>query len=999
VNGSAFKGEKKSSSLQQKFLFAISEHEILGYLVEGYVLDITRFNQFSLSCRRVSSSTVEDHPVTLSATEKEILKITDEYSDESIVSRFSKSRLKPSQFYSTVPERMLREQIRPFIERRLNRCLQLLGSQGHPLYYKGKRKDPVSEKPLRICQKSAEVIFHFRLAEEGTDYHLTIRSEDGEIVLTKKGGKIISQQPCWLLLGDTVYPIDQQVDGNKLAPFFNKEYIHIPQSSEQKYFETFVLNAVRNFTVHPECFSIEEPSLALTAYLQPEFSLDGKPFLALYFGYDKQIIPAQETQHVFVWLTHEGRHYRFQKVIRDSVWEEEQKRRLTERGLTSLTAFYWYPSCWEGMEEARPLSSLITWLNENGEYLKEAGFQIRQEFLREKYYTGRVSLDISVQDERDWFDVHAVVHFGAYEIPFVRFKQHIINNNHEYILPNGEIALLPDEWFSRYREVMRLGVARGDQLQLRNCHAGLAGELDPGRKFPLLEDLNDSLSRGDIADIKVPEMLTIRLRPYQIDGFRWLKLLQQYRLGGCLADDMGLGKTLQILALLSDKTTETESLKLQGSVKSQSMQLDLFSNPDETIREFDASTSLVVMPLSLIWNWDNEIKKCAPNLRVYRYTGTNRTTRPEDFYQYDIVLTTYGVVRNDLEMLQRCEFRYIILDESQIIKNPFSKLFRAVRQLKSMYRVVLTGTPIENSLTDLWAQMTFLNDGILGNLAYFKEEFAIPIEKNKDAIKEEKLRKLIAPFILRRTKEKVASDLPLLTEKIYYCEMTDAQRVVYETRKSEIRNLLLTNIAEKGTEKSRFVILKGLMELRLLANHPMLLPGNTDIPSGKFEEVNRAIENIVSEGHKVLIFSSFVKHLKVFTGAFSKAGWAYSMLTGETAASERMAAVQKFQEDLNDRLFLITLKAGGVGLNLTAADYVFLLDPWWNPAVENQAISRAHRIGQEKKVIAYKFITKDTIEEKILNLQHNKSELASLFVNNNDPLRFFNQDTILQLTE
>jgi SNF2 family DNA or RNA helicase len=357
-------------------------------------------------------------------------------------------------------------------------------------------------------------------------------------------------------------------------------------------------------------------------------------------------------------------------------------------------------------------------------------------------------------------------------------------------------------------------------------------------------------------------------------------------------------------------------------------------------------------------------------------------------------------------MLRQIEFWYIILDESQLIKNPQSKLFRAVKQLKSKHRLVLTGTPIENSLVDLWAQLSFLNDGLLGNLPYFKEEYAIPIEKNGSTQQEEKLQKIISPFILRRTKEMVARDLPSLTEQIYYCEMSEEQKSLYEEKKSEIRNMILDNITRMGTDKSRFVILKGLMQLRLLSNHPRLYLGDDSeelntkvIPSGKFEEVVRNLENLKAEGHKVLVYSQFVKHLRLFKEYFEANGHDYSILTGQTINDERQKVIKEFQEDPEKNFFLITLKAGGVGLNLTAAEYVFLLDPWWNPAVENQAISRAHRIGQERKVFSYKFITRDTIEEKIMQLQSRKSELASLFINNNNPLRFFTKETIVKLME
>jgi SNF2 family DNA or RNA helicase len=310
--------------------------------------------------------------------------------------------------------------------------------------------------------------------------------------------------------------------------------------------------------------------------------------------------------------------------------------------------------------------------------------------------------------------------------------------------------------------------------------------------------------------------------------------------------------------------------------------------------------------------------------------------------------------------------------------------------------LVLTGTPIENSLTDLWSQMNFLNPGILGSLDFFKDSFVTPIEKAGDSNKEEMLGKLIEPFILRRTKEIVAKDLPALSEKIHYCEMTEEQEKLYEERKSAVRNFIIKNISTYGRNKSRFIILKGLMQLRLISNHPRLFNKTSDADSGKFNEVIRSIESLLSENHKVLVFSQFVKHIKLFEEYLQEKNILYCKITGGIPDKQRKEMVTAFQKEANKKLFLISLKAGGVGLNLTAADYVFLLDPWWNPAVEYQAINRAHRIGQVKNVFAYKFITKNSIEEKIYHLQQKKSALAEKFIHTNNPIQYFSNEEIYQ---
>jgi len=404
------------------------------------------------------------------------------------------------------------------------------------------------------------------------------------------------------------------------------------------------------------------------------------------------------------------------------------------------------------------------------------------------------------------------------------------------------------------------------------------------------------------------------------------------------------------------------------------------------------------LPTSLVHNWDNEIRKFTPSLKVFKYVGISRK-KAVDFEKispfYDVILTTYGTVRNDIKVLRGVEFFYAILDESQFIKNSESKTYKAIAQLHARHRLVLTGTPIENSLSDLWSQMNFLNPGLLGNFPFFQKMFITPIEKMAGVDQQQQLQLIIRPFILRRKKDEVAKDLPPLTEQILYCKMADEQEKMYEEEKSIIRNSILENIDKEGIKKSSIVVLQGLTKLRQLANHPSLLGKESEEQSGKFDQIMVMLENLVAEKHKVLVFSSFVKHLELVKEYIDSKNWRYSMLTGKTINREQV--INEFQEDPENHIFLISLKAGGVGLNLTEAGYVFIIDPWWNPAAENQAISRAHRIGQDKQVFVYRFITENSIEEKIQLLKERKTSLADKFINSNNPFKEITKEEIVEL--
>ncbi len=467
------------------------------------------------------------------------------------------------------------------------------------------------------------------------------------------------------------------------------------------------------------------------------------------------------------------------------------------------------------------------------------------------------------------------------------------------------------------------------------------------RKLQKLSDFEE------IEDADIPKSFNGTLRPYQKAGYNWFHFLRKYNFGGCLADDMGLGKTVQTLALLQKIKEENHDLGIH-------------------------TTSLIIMPTSLVYNWLNEARKFAPKLKIHAHTGSFRNKEIELFSNYDVVITTYGITRVDIDLLKNLYFNYIILDESQNIKNPASKSFKAVKSLKSKHKLILSGTPVENTVNDLWTQMSFINPGLLGNQHFFYTDFVVPIEKKKDEEKAAKLQALIKPFVLRRTKTQVATELPAKTENLFYCQMSDEQKEYYEKVKSEYRNALLVNLENGSFKRSQIQVLQGLTKLRQIANHPLMIDEGYEGDSGKFENVIHTLENVLSRGHKVLVFSQFVKQLDIYRRYFDGQNIPFAYLDGAT--SKRGEVVREFQANKDIKLFLISIKAGGVGLNLTEADYVFILDPWWNPAVEQQAIDRTHRIGQDKNVFIYKFITKDTVEEKILALQNRKRKVAESLI-------------------
>jgi superfamily II DNA or RNA helicase len=569
-------------------------------------------------------------------------------------------------------------------------------------------------------------------------------------------------------------------------------------------------------------------------------------------------------------------------------------------------------------------------------------------------------LKFRVQSNIDWFELHGEVDFSGRRVTFPELLAALARGDSTVRLDDGSLGIIPEEWLQHYGLLAGLGTADGDHLRFEAHQVGLLDALlasqplvDFDAKFAQLRDKLKSFA--GVAATDEPTNFEGKLRGYQRDGVGWLEFLQEFQFGGCLADDMGLGKTVQMLAVLQDRVNQSKSLK-----------------------KSERRPSLIVVPKSLLFNWAQECHKFTPKLRVLEYAGLARADLRPEFHNFDVILTTYGTLRRDVLVLKDIPFDYVVLDEAQTIKNAGSQVAKASRLLQAHYRLALSGTPIENHLGDLWSIFEFLNPGMLGRSAAFRTH-AADAEKPESR---EFLARGLRPFILRRTKQQVAADLPDKIEQTLFCQMSEEQEQLYAEMRDHYRQSLLGLIKNQGLAKSKMHVLEALLRLRQAACHPALLDkAKLDEGSAKLDVLLPHLEELIDEKHKTLVFSQFTSMLAIVRHHLDQRGIVYEYLDGQTR--DRRACVERFQTDPNCPLFLISLKAGGLGLNLTAADYVFLLDPWWNPAVEAQAIDRAHRVGQTKQVFAYRLICRGTVEEKIAELQVKKRGLADAILQEN----------------
>ncbi|HEX5474166.1 MAG TPA: DEAD/DEAH box helicase [Vicinamibacterales bacterium] len=624
-------------------------------------------------------------------------------------------------------------------------------------------------------------------------------------------------------------------------------------------------------------------------------------------------------------------------VRRDLALEESALSRLSQLGFSRQ----WdYAASRQSLAIAAPrFPSVVRTLVREGWHVEADGRMFRTaESVRSEIRSGI-----------DWFELHGSVDFGegrVVELP--RLLQALKQGHATVTLDDGTAGVLPEDWLRRWAGIAEIGEASGDHVRFRLSQAALVdaalASQEPIRVDERFAKTREELaSFGGITPLDAASSFAGQLRDYQRDALGWFDFLRRFGFGGCLADDMGLGKTVMVLAWLDRLRAERKR----------------------------AAPSLVVAPRSVVFNWQAEAARFAPKLRVFDFSGSDRTLAGLD--RHDLALTTYGTLRRDALILKDVEFEYVILDEAQAIKNASTVAAKAARLLRAKHRLALSGTPIENHLGELWSLFEFLNPGLLGTSSAFGRHSAAAAKRDQEAM--DVLARGLRPFVLRRTKAQVAPELPSRTELTIRCELHGAQRELYDELRAHYRAALLSRIAREGLQKSKMQILEALLRLRQAACHPGLIdPRRAGAASAKFDALLPRLAELADEGHKSLIFSQFTSLLALLRARLDEAGVVYEYLDGHTR--DRAVRVNRFQEDPACGLFLISLKAGGLGLNLTAAEYVFLLDPWWNPAVEAQAIDRAHRIGQRNHVFAYRLLASDTVEDKIAELQQSKRALA-----------------------
>jgi hypothetical protein len=789
-------------------------------------------------------------------------------------------------------------------------------------------------------------VMNFGRHEGGTTYKLQLRMDD-ELVETLSAHRLVvlGYEPALFVLDHRLLMLGEGFSAKLLLPFRDKAEVEIPQRVENDYFRRFILKNVAKAEINAEGFHIDDLNEPVRPRLHSETSIDGRHILSLRFGYGNYSYAPDDKQNGKVSLTAtDDGNFRFTRLLRSRQQEARFADLIRQTGaeLTAHGTLY-FPT----------LDAMIAWLQQHGQALRQQGVDVVQP-SDSIYYIGPLNVEQSDTWNGDWLQtkVTIVLDDGRLRIPFADLRNTILHGEQHYMLPTGERLLIPAEWLKRYGDLLLTGrpkagvfIRHRSQLDEKQKEEGKKLKTDDGLALP-------------------PSSLKATLRPYQLVGYRWLWRNFLAQTGCCLSDEMGLGKTVQTIALL---------LKYKDMAKRQPArkkpQVGFLFSDDEMRGQADAtpddfglsySTSVVLAPASVVHNWRNELQHFAPSLLICDYTGTltQRRKKQHTLMRWDVVITTYRTLVNDIEAFASKQFGIVVFDESQAFKTHTSQIHHAVRRLKAHFHLALSGTPVENNLTELWSLMNVLNPNLLGDVRHYNKSFVdtcgVQIEQERAQV----LRHLIEPYFLKRTKEQVLTDLPERQDEVVVCPMTDEQVKCYAEELSKARNEWMDPTA---TDR-QINILAAIQNLRHIANG-----------EGKMTVVFERLEQLRGTTHKVLLFSEYVSMLRQVADEMQLRGWDYELLTGQTTQREQV--IDRFQQTANCQFFLISLKAGGVGLNLTAADYVFVLDPWWNQAAEEQAIARSHRMGQHRPVFVYRFVAENTLEQQILTLQERKQTL------------------------
>jgi len=858
----------------------------------------------------------------------------------------------------------------------------------------------------------------FTKTDDGIDYRLTLGDD---IIPSAHHTQVLCNNPSLFVIEHSLRQLDEGLGGKLLTPFLKKEIYHIPASIQAKYFRQFILKIVKKIDISSDGFDVDNLHPQGKAVLMLQATTNGLYTLDTQFVYDTATFSSGDRREKSVTLHDDGKSVTFVCIWRNREWESSVTELLDNELHRPQTA---------------SLQEMTAWLTTHDAVLTQHDIETQQRTTHH-YVIGEVERIHNDRWTGDWFQMHVTLVFpDGTQMALTDFRDAIINGDREVRLPSGNWFVIPDEWYAQYSAAMLFGLmkSRGTLTFHRSQQTVLPTEdlLPPTQKAPAACDKEEKTLP--------PQGLKATLRPYQFLGYRWMLSHQHGGTGCLLGDDMGLGKTVQTIAVIlhyfessasaptddrsREDTTDNGLIKDAGNSEDQAdysiirsdqvirsdrvirsnhiirskptsppVQTSLFSEEEMSGRAAKAMPSasssqpdlrqqsghravLVAAPSSVVFNWHDEFRRFAPSLRVVEYTGNarERAAKQSQLANADVVLTSYPMLRNDIGVLSRLSFAIAVYDEAHAFRNNTSLLYQAVLKIHADFPIALTGTPMVNALDELWTLMSVLNPALLGDYETFQNNFIHPINVNLQDEHTAILRKLVAPYFLRRLRGDVLDSLPERQDEQVWCDMTEAQAALYEEEQSKMRNLLMD--AEQAN--NRIVVLAAITRLRRLACSPKLEHKEGD--SGKVLEVFDRLEELRGTDHKVLLFSEFTSFLDVIAEEMKQRGWSYDMLTGQSR--DREAIVKHFQQTPSCQFFLVSLKAGGEGLNLTEADYVFLLDPWWNHAAEEQAIARAHRSGQRRSVMVYRFITRGSLEEQIQKVQDKKDDLVKAIMYN-----------------
>ncbi len=797
-------------------------------------------------------------------------------------------------------------------------------------------------KPIKINKFPLEI--RFQVQKKKDDFHLVsyFRFDENWIPFSKKN-TILSGH--FLVHDDLLYVIPNYVSFSAASMLVETGKLILHQSEKHE-----LVEIIQEFSKYHEvdlnkCFKISEVFLTKPAFEIYLLEQDG--FLIL-----KPEVMYETGERFTLLTTQNGFNFDedenvAQSFIRNVEAEHNFKNSLQnfDNSFDLDTNFTYFFKSFDEVQAQNWLMHFFAFCREN--QIEVFGLKNLKSL---KFSPFPANISIGISSNIDWFEPHVDIRFGDELISMKKWMDALERKENFIKLNDGTKGVLPEKWIKKLESILRVGYVDDQKLKIQKLKFNLIDELfEEIDDFQLIKELTEKKNSlknfCKVEKIAIPKSVKATLRDYQKEGFYWLNFLDNFGFGGCLADDMGLGKTIQLIAFLARQ------------------------------KELNRGTSLIVVPKSLLYNWSAELDKFCPSLKYLHFHGSDRRLNQHDFENVDLVITTYNTVALDLVTLKAFTFNYIVLDESQAIKNPTSKRYKSVCMLQARNRIVVTGTPIENNTFDLYAQFNFLNPGFFGSQKDFKDKYANEIDGKNDIARADELKKMIHPFLLRRTKKQVANDLPEKTEQILPVEMGADQRKVYNHYLKEIRSQILGLIAKDGLANSKMYILQGMMKLRQVCNSPELIK-DSEFDCQESAKIDLLMEKLIPliKTNKVLVFSQFTSMLALIQARLESEQIAFSYLDGKT--NKRLELVNEFNENESNRVFLISLKAGGTGLNLTSADYVFLIDPWWNPAAESQAIDRTHRIGQKNHVFAYKLICENSIEEKIIKLQEKKKMLS-----------------------